>query len=333
MRTTCLINSYNYRRYVIDAVASALNQTVPFDEVILVDDGSTDGSLEAVSAQFVNEPTLKIVAKPNEGQLSCFNVGWEASTGDLLFFLDADDMYEPDYLAETLRVYAANPEVDFVFVHHVQFGPACVNRPTIDLPDRDYGYSLLPAVFTKQWLGAPTSCLSMRRELLAKILPIPYLEDWRTRADDCLVLGASLACGNKYFHGKALVNYRVHGSNHYVGRRQTQRRKYRHLVGVNRLVKLISDRMGYDVERLPDNAHHEFRTMRHSIPCRRLRKYVRIVLQARLGFIRKLCIITDMIFHYAASLFRSRRTVSSSRACPTQERADQPCESVTGVHA
>ena len=333
MRTTCLINSYNYRRFVIEAVASALNQTVPFDEIILIDDGSTDGSLEAISEHFGSEPALKIISKPNEGQLSCFNVGWEISTGDLVFFLDADDTYEPDYLAESLHVYGANPEVDFVFAHHREFGPACAEKPTRDLPDRDYGYSLLPAVFTGQWLGAPTSCLSMRRELLAKILPIPYLEDWRTRADDCLVVGASLACGDKYFHGKALVNYRVHGSNHYVGTRPPQKRKYRHRVAINRLTKLISDRMGYDVERLPDNAHHEFRTMRQSIPCRRLKKYTRIVLQSRLGFIRKLAIIADMAFHYTASLFRIRHAVPHPRPSPTQDSTNRPSESVTGVHA
>jgi glycosyltransferase involved in cell wall biosynthesis len=331
MRTTCLINSYNYRGYVTDAVASVLNQTVPFDEIIVVDDGSTDGSLEAIWAQFGDEPSLKMISKPNEGQLSCFNVGWEVSTGDLLFFLDADDTYDADYLAETLRVYGANPEVDFVFVHHRKFGPACAERPARDLPDLDHGYSLLPAIFANQWLGAPTSCLSLRRELLAKILPIPYLEDWRTRADDCLILGASLACGNKYFHGKALVNYRVHGSNRYAGARQTARREYRHRLSVNRLVKLMSDRMGYDVERLPNCAHHEFRTMHHSIPWRRLRKYARIVLQARLGFIRKFAIIADMVGHYTASLFRTRRVAPSLPPNPPQESDNQVCEPAHGV--
>ena len=326
MRTTCLINSYNYRQYVVDAVASALHQTVPFDEVILVDDGSTDDSLEAVLASFAAESSLEIIAKENEGQLSCFNAGWEASTGDLIFFLDADDVYDPDYLAETLRLYATDPEVDFVFVNHREFGPAAVEKPACDLPDRDYGHSLLPAIFTGQWLGAPTSCLSMRRELLARILPIPYLEDWRTRADDCLVLGASLACGNKYFHGKTLVNYRVHGGNHYVGARQTQKSKYRHRVSINRLVKLISDRMGYDVERLPNNAHHEFRTMRHSIPCRRLWKYSKIVLQSRLGFARKLGIIADMAYYYAVSLFRRRADTSSPQRSPLQDTCDDEGE-------
>jgi glycosyltransferase involved in cell wall biosynthesis len=327
MRTTCLINSYNYREYVIEAVASALKQTAPFDEIIFVDDGSTDRSLEAITARFGDEPSLTIIAKSNEGQLSCFNTGWEASTGDLLFFLDADDTYEPSYVAETLRVYTANPDVDFVFGHCREFGPSCGDRPAGNKPDVDHGYTLLPALFTAQWLGAPTSCLSMRRQLLAKILPIPYLEDWRTRADDCLVLGASLACGNKYFHGKALVNYRVHGNNHFAGTQKTRRGEYKHRVAVNRLVKLLSDRMGYDVERLPNNAHHEFRTMRHAIPCRRLKKYTRIVLQARLGLIRKLAIIADMIWHCAASHFR-RSESTYRQACPDWEAADQPCESV-----
>ena len=182
MRTTCLINNYNYRQYLLDALDSALRQTVPFDELILVDDGSTDGSVDAVLAAYANEPKLQVIAKENEGQLSCFNAGWSVCTGNIVFFLDADDTYEPTYVEETLRVFQINPHVDFVFTALREFGAAATRLEKVNLPDRNLGCSLIPTLFTGQWIGAPTSCLSMRRDLLAKILPVPWLEDWRIRA-------------------------------------------------------------------------------------------------------------------------------------------------------
>ena len=98
MRLSCLINNYNYGRFVAEAVESALSQSTPFDEVIVVDDGSNDHSLAVLASLEQRYPRLKVVRKSNGGQLSAFSAGLAASTGDVLYFLDADDLYEPDYV-------------------------------------------------------------------------------------------------------------------------------------------------------------------------------------------------------------------------------------------
>src|SRR5262245_40334734 len=113
LRTSCLINNYNYAQYVTEAVDSALAQTCPFDEIIVVDDGSTDGSVELLKCRYGDESRVHIIYKPNEGQLSAFNTGFLAATGDIAFFLDADDIYEPSYVETVLRLYAKRPELDF----------------------------------------------------------------------------------------------------------------------------------------------------------------------------------------------------------------------------
>ena len=304
MRTTCLINNYNYRQYLLDAIESALRQTLPFNELILVDDGSTDGSMEAVLSRFGDQPELRVIGKANEGQLSCFQVGWEASTGDIVFFLDADDTYEPNYVEETLAIYEVRPDVDFVFSRYREFGEAATQVQARDVPDQDLGCSLIPTLFTGQWIGAPTSCVSMRRKLLAKILPVPMWEDWRIRADDCLVLGASLVCGTKYQQGKSLINYRLHGRNGYAGVPQSPLAQYTHRVAVNRLIKMFCDRMGYDVDSLANNAHREFRTMERTIPWKRLERYAKVVWRSRLRWTRKLALLADMSSHFAVSWTR-----------------------------
>ena len=198
MTTTCLVSNYNYSAYVAEAVDSALRQSVPFDQIIVVDDGSTDGSVQLLTDRYGNHPLVHIICKENEGQLSCFNEGFACATGDIIFFLDADDVLEPIYVEQTLGVYDRHRDCDFLACGRRMFGQregVSLKFPT----DRDLGYSVIFTAFQREWIGAPTSCLSIRRRVLSQILPLPFTDDWRVRADDCLVFGASLAGARKRY--------------------------------------------------------------------------------------------------------------------------------------
>lgn len=88
-----LIPCYNAERYVAEAVESALHQTWPDKEIIVVNDGSTDGSgriLEAFRSQGV-----KVLHQENKGQCAAANYAFRESTGDYIKFFDADDLLEP----------------------------------------------------------------------------------------------------------------------------------------------------------------------------------------------------------------------------------------------
>ena len=219
LRTTCLVNCYNYEDFVVEAVRSALMQSHPFDEVIVVDDGSTDESADRVASEFRGDSRVVVLRKPNEGQLSCFHHGFAASSGDLIFFLDADDRYEGSYLEKIGGIYRANPGVHFAISAYHTFGDEQRSVRRFD-EDRELGYSAVLALtrsLIKLWVS-PTSTLSMRRSVLERFLPLPHPEDWRTRADDCLLFGASLAGASKYYSAAPLVGYRVHGKNRWHGR-------------------------------------------------------------------------------------------------------------------
>ena len=216
MKTTCLINNYNYANFLPEAVNSALNQTVSFDEIIIVDDASTDSSAEVINT-FTKETNVKSVLKEkNQGQLSSFNEGFLAATGDIIFFLDADDIYESEYLDNALKFYQRYRECDFLFCAYEKFGVAEGVFQEYDF-DRDNGYSVLKTLCLGEWIGSITSTISMRREILNKILPIsfPYIEDWRVRADDCLVWGSSLVGAKKFYMSQASVMYRIHKNNNF----------------------------------------------------------------------------------------------------------------------
>ncbi len=214
MKTTCLINNYNYAYFLPEAINSALNQTIKFDEIIIVDDASTDNSAEVIT-KFAQEDNIKYILKDkNQGQLSSFNEGFISATGDLIFFLDADDIYYPKYLEHALNFYQRNGECDFLFCAYQKFG---VEEGIFleDELDRDLGYSVLKTLCSGEWIGSITSTLSMRREIANKILPIPYTDDWRVRADDCLVWGASVVGAKKFYTSEPLVMYRIHKSNNF----------------------------------------------------------------------------------------------------------------------
>lgn len=92
-RLSVVIPNYNYRTYVVDAVQSALDLRWPDVEVIVVDDGSTDDSL-SVLRQF--EGRITVLSQANQGQRSAVDNGFAASSGDVVIFLDSDDMLPPD---------------------------------------------------------------------------------------------------------------------------------------------------------------------------------------------------------------------------------------------
>lgn len=215
-----LINNYNYGNFVVEAVESALRQSLPALEIIVVDDGSTDGSREMLSQRYAGHPLVRISSKENGGQLSAFIAGFGHSAGDIVCFLDADDVWEPQHLQTLAAAYSADATLDFVSTNMRYFG---TREGLYDsrVSDYDHGLTALPTVFLGHWCGGPASAVSLRRALAARVLdlPEPIRRDWRTAADDCLVYGASVLGAHKKYLAAVTVAYRMHGKNVSLERR------------------------------------------------------------------------------------------------------------------
>lgn len=100
-RISPIIPVYNGERYLADAIRSVLSQTHPVSEIIVVDDGSTDTSA-SIAHRF--GPPVRVLTQPNLGPAAARNLGVAHATGDLLAFLDADDLWMPDKLVRQTAV-------------------------------------------------------------------------------------------------------------------------------------------------------------------------------------------------------------------------------------
>ncbi len=108
MKVSVIIPNYNYSRFVCEAVDSALAQTYQNKEVIVVDDGSTDDSVELL-AKYGN--AIKLIEQANAGVCAARNNGVAASTGELVAFLDADDVWMPTKLEKQVEQFKRDPAI------------------------------------------------------------------------------------------------------------------------------------------------------------------------------------------------------------------------------
>ena len=113
IRVSIVIPCYNHARFLGEAIESAIGQSWPHCEIVVVDDGSTDNSGD-VARRY---PGVTVVRQDNKGLAAARNAGLLASSGELVIFLDADDRLWPDAARIAVDVFAAHPLAAMVFGH------------------------------------------------------------------------------------------------------------------------------------------------------------------------------------------------------------------------
>jgi glycosyltransferase involved in cell wall biosynthesis len=210
-----VVTNHNYARFLGEAIESACAQTHPEVKVIVVDDGSGDGSRELLRGF---EDRVEVVLKERGGQASALNAGLERCRGEVLLLLDADDRLRPRVAERVVAALAADPKLS-----KVQFPMAVVDaegRPTgavkpgghLRAPTGDQRRAELTFPFDLPWL--PGGGTGFRTEAVRRILPIPEGDYPRSGADWYLVHLTALL-GEAALLDEVCAEYRVHGGNAY----------------------------------------------------------------------------------------------------------------------
>jgi glycosyltransferase involved in cell wall biosynthesis len=208
-----LVSCYNYVEFLDECIESVVGQSYRHFELIVSDDGSTDGSGKAVARWASADPRVRLVSGPHRGMGAALNAAWKESRGQIICLLDADDTFLADKIESVVVAFQANPQVGYVV--HRAFRTDAQGRRRGALPLLKSG----PSGWCASWVlrnggvlpdVPPTSNLSIRREIGEKIFPLP--SDFRGYAELVIQRLAPLFT-NVFSLDQALATWRLHGAN------------------------------------------------------------------------------------------------------------------------
>lgn len=219
---SALITNHDYADYLPAAIESALGQTYPNVEVIVVDDGSEDSSRELIKG-YGNR--VKAVFQPAGGQAAALNTGFRASRGSLLCLLDADDVWHVEKVEQVVGALRAHPSAVLVY-HRLQPAAAGLTPDGQPVPERLLRRSLARrALRSGGWWPFPSaSALAFGRTFWASVGPIPDREF--SICADAYLAGLAPLLGEVIGLEQPLGLYRLHGRNawaHHPGSDDEQR--------------------------------------------------------------------------------------------------------------
>lgn len=114
LEISVIIPAFNAGRYISESISTVINQTFRSWELIVVDDGSTDNTVQVITP-FLEDSRIKLIRQTNKGVSSARNAGISAARGRFIAFLDADDAYLPENLAQKDEILKQSGSVDFVY--------------------------------------------------------------------------------------------------------------------------------------------------------------------------------------------------------------------------
>lgn len=202
-RISAIITAYNCAEYVTDAIDSVLAQTHPVDEILVVDDGSTDCT-RAVVAPYA-ERGVRYLYQENGGPSAVRNRGIQETSGELVAFLDCDDMWLPDKIAQQVAYLEAHPEVGLVG-GHMWLWQLKDNKRWLERFGIKPGANLQHELAVRNVVGNP-SIIMVRRAVLEAVGPFDRSQIWAEDWDMWLRISRHAAIG---FIDAPMIVYRSH---------------------------------------------------------------------------------------------------------------------------
>ena len=211
---SAIVTNYNYGHFLDACLDSLVSQTHQPVEIIVVDDHSTDSSDKVLERR---KSEITLLRTQSRGQAAAFNLGFSAASGDVIVFVDADDMLLPDALEVALDYWADDLALLSFGLEQVDASGRGIGLHPYSLAadDGDNRPRLLRnRSVSGPFLFSPTTGNLFSRAFLQAALPMPE-PGWRICADAYLVRAAAL-WGRSRTVPRILGSYRMHGGNNYI---------------------------------------------------------------------------------------------------------------------
>jgi glycosyltransferase involved in cell wall biosynthesis len=275
MKVSIIMASYNHARYLPEAINSALEQTYPDLEIVIVDDCSKDNSHQVIN-EFQEKFPDKIKAIFHQtnsgGHGGSVKTGFENSSGEIIAFLDSDDVWHPDKLDRVVNAFSDQNILGVMHPLETIDGDGNILKsrsPKELLPSGNLARVIIDTGCA--WYYPPTSGLAFRRSALEKILPIVLAMDpptWFVAFMDGCLLPCTAFLGQVHAINTILGGYRDHGMNsHAIASKASPTkeniiRKLAALEKSNRSLNDFLECIGYP-ERVSLSRHLDYRRTRY----------------------------------------------------------------------
>ncbi len=197
-----IIHTYNNEKFIGETIESVLNQTYKDYEIIVVDDGSVDGTRDVLQPYMQK---IRYHYKENGGIASAKNAGVILSKAEFIAFLDHDDLWVSDKLKIQMECFNENPQVGLVYAKYTSFMDGKELRTK---PEKGYSGWIFNELLAKSFIQ--TSTVIVKRECLNAIGPYDESFFLGDEYDMFLRISKKFQCG---FIDKGLTRYRVHEAN------------------------------------------------------------------------------------------------------------------------
>lgn len=224
------INNHNNGSYIAECIESVLSQTEPPEEIIVVDDGSTDNSRDIIGAFAARHSCIKTIYTENRGQTAAIGSGVSAARQEIVTLLDGDDSYQPGHLAAMRRRWSEFPQADLIYCRFSMTGDSdLIGAFKRSLSGMDFKGLLGPIDWEKPYdwghctalvyflpdlfLGNNASTLSLRAQHAKRL----ELEEFartarpfvRASADKVVLMSSALGGGRRVYVPDRTVSYRL----------------------------------------------------------------------------------------------------------------------------
>jgi len=218
-KVSVIIPSYNHARFVAEAVKSVLTQSESDLELIVVDDGSTDGSLEILHT--FEDGRMHVIEQKNRGAHAAMNTGLESSGGEFIAILNSDDLYHHQRLERLVALLEKDSAVSLAGSYievidtdgrqlGLKRGYKSLEPWLLEAPERSFraGEDLKAALLTENFWATTSNCVFARTwyEKVGGFRPLRFAHDW----DFSLRMAKE---GRLILHPAALLQYRIHDRN------------------------------------------------------------------------------------------------------------------------